>query len=499
MILPLITVIRKNQQVLLIIVSVLVIIAFVWLYDRTEFDKLGADRVARIYDTTVTLVDVDRGQRLFSLAQELGLMDLLITLADSQDPEANPVEEFIWNRYVLQHEAGRLGLNPTSDQIDRLVRQLPAFQVEGRFDPQLFGIFLQEGLAPRGFTERALEELVADQLRLQSLRELVESTVPVPRSEVASIYEQMNTEVRLALVEINIDRLDAEPEISEEEVKLYYETNREQLNTEEERTVQYVVFALDDAARELEGRERVAALQEVANQANAFTMAMVEEDADFAAEAANFEVEVHEVGPVARGEVPSELRRIRGATEAIFAMTEADPNSEPLRDNDSFAIFHLTEVIEPRPLELEEARDRIVARLRDERLRELAAEEAAATRLAILERLAEGDSLREVVAERGFRLIEPAPFTMARPDMEIPHLERIYERIMELPTGGISPFIPTREGGLLVYVRSRQEPDDLFLDQELEIFTDQYAQGKARAVFQEWLAEQRVRARLTPL
>lgn len=495
-----ITVIRKNQQTLLIIISVLVIIAFVWLYDRTDLDKIGADRVGEIYDRTVTLTDVDRAQRMFSLAQELGLFDLLVTLTGGAGAtQDGMIGEFLINRIILQHEAGVLGIVVTDDEIEELIQSLPAFQSNGRFDPMLFAAFMQEGLAPRGFTERAMEEIVADQIRLDHLRNLVEATVPMPDSEIESLYRQSHQEIRLALIEIAGDRLDVEPEITDEMIETYYEENRGNLTTAERRQVAYVVLSLDEEEKALEGRERVAALQRIANQANDFTVAMLEEEASFQATAERFGVEVKATGLFSQEEPDPEISGVRGFSATAFSLSPNDPDSDPLRVDDSFYILRLLEVEPPRPLELEEARDRIAAILREEALQEYAVTEGEATRQAILDELPEGRSLREVVQGRGHRLLEPPPFSFAEGGEAVPHLSRIADRLMELPEGGLSPLIRTPEGALLVYVRSRSEPDDLFLDQELDFFAMQYGSFKSRAVFYEWLMDRRARANVVGL
>ena len=48
---------RKYQQSLMILVTVMVIIAFVWLYNGTRFDRLGADQAYRVYGRTISQVD----------------------------------------------------------------------------------------------------------------------------------------------------------------------------------------------------------------------------------------------------------------------------------------------------------------------------------------------------------------------------------------------------------------------------------------------------------
>ena len=47
-----ITILRKNQRVLMLFIAVLTIIAFIWLYNPATRRSLGSDTVATIYGRT---------------------------------------------------------------------------------------------------------------------------------------------------------------------------------------------------------------------------------------------------------------------------------------------------------------------------------------------------------------------------------------------------------------------------------------------------------------
>ena len=55
-----ITILRRNQRWLLFVVAIMTIIAFAWLYNRTDMEKLGANQVAQMYGKTIFQVDIDR-------------------------------------------------------------------------------------------------------------------------------------------------------------------------------------------------------------------------------------------------------------------------------------------------------------------------------------------------------------------------------------------------------------------------------------------------------
>ena len=81
---------RKYQQTLLLIVTILVIIAFAWLYNINSGHKGHEDAVGKIYDRPVGLGEYHRGAKRMQVCQELGLYELIGGLAgDARSMNSN--------------------------------------------------------------------------------------------------------------------------------------------------------------------------------------------------------------------------------------------------------------------------------------------------------------------------------------------------------------------------------------------------------------------------
>jgi hypothetical protein len=76
--------IRKYQQGLMIVVTIVIIVCFVWFYNGTRMDQIGSDQVATAYGRGVTIADFQRGSRKFEVGQRLMLFDLLQALAGTR-------------------------------------------------------------------------------------------------------------------------------------------------------------------------------------------------------------------------------------------------------------------------------------------------------------------------------------------------------------------------------------------------------------------------------
>ena len=109
------TVIRKNQQVLMLVIAIMTIIAFIWLYNPTDkFHKFGSNDVVSIYGRVVQRAQIDYQVRGYQLALALGLTDFVRDLGGLGGSEETSISDFILNLFVIQHQAPEMGINLSS-------------------------------------------------------------------------------------------------------------------------------------------------------------------------------------------------------------------------------------------------------------------------------------------------------------------------------------------------------------------------------------------------
>ena len=143
-----ITILRKNQRVLMLVVAFLTIIAFIWLYNPADTYYLGRGAVANIYGRKVSQADIERQVKTYQLALAMGQFSLLESLGGMTQDENQALEEFIWNLFVLHHQAEKLGVKPTDSQIADRIKAVRTFQTGGQFDPSRYKAFVLEQLGP---------------------------------------------------------------------------------------------------------------------------------------------------------------------------------------------------------------------------------------------------------------------------------------------------------------------------------------------------------------
>src|SRR5207237_358163 len=197
---------------------------------------------------------------------------------------------------ILRHEASALGMRPTSAEITSAVTNVRAFRRESGFDINKYNDSVKNYLGPRGFTEAQIEELAADQVCLDRIKQLLGTGVSVSEAESKSSFEQLYGKLEVGIVHFNKNEVANEVKISDDDIKQYYEAHKDELKSEEKRKVQFLVLDLSAEQKKLSGRERVDDLQKLADKANDVSQSLAEKGADFGAVAIKFQLSINNTG-----------------------------------------------------------------------------------------------------------------------------------------------------------------------------------------------------------
>ena len=497
-----INILRKNQRVLMLVIAVLTIIAFIWLYNPANTAELGANRVATIYGRTLSQADIEREVKSFQLALALGQFRLLENLGAMTQDENRALEQFIWNRLVMQHQAKELGIEPTDSQIAGQIKSLPAFQTDGQFDSGKYKTFVLEQLGPRGFTELQLENLIRDALRFERVKAIVSAPVAVSEAEIldaARLFEKVSVqEVRFPLASLGNSA-----EVSEEEVKSFYEQNGASLISPETRSVEYVKFALPVSEKPLEGRERIEALQKVADAASTFSEHASSSSFEGAASALGQTIQrspdFSRSGAIASaGDAHSEALAadLKNLAPPAFLLSEKEPVSDVIQSGDAFFVLKLAKVNAQRPLTLEEARPTAISQLRSRKAERLLREGADAALAKIREAMSGGKSFGDAAAAAGLQVRSFSDLTPS--DEKLSGDEReIAAATLLMQPGQLSNMMPAApDGGFALYLLSRAPLDEAGMAKKPEL-ASRILESKRQLLFVSWLSSARDAAKIT--
>ena len=128
----------------------------------------------------------------------------------------------------------------------------------------------------------------------------------------------------VAVVRLRNEDFEKDVKISDEDISKYYEAHKAELKSEEKRKVEFVTFALTEAEKKLTGKERVDALQKVADHANDFSQALLEKDAKFEEVASKFQTPVTATGEFTAAAPDPKLAGNPQLTQYAFQLTAAN-------------------------------------------------------------------------------------------------------------------------------------------------------------------------------
>ena len=271
--------------------------------------------------------------------------------------------------------------------------------------------------------------------------------------------------------------------------------------------MEFVAFAFSDEEKKMTGKERIDALQKLANRANDFVQATLEKGAKFTDVAAKFNVPVTATGEFTAAAPDPKLPANSQLAQYAFQIKQDEPVSDAIQVPDGFYILHLLAMTPSRPLTLDEAKPKITEALTKERLKQLVSARASDVSRTIREAAKVGTPVDKAVAQMGlqaerippFSILEtpppkPAPSASPKPEEkkpDVPDLASIKTAVRELSPGDASDFVATPTGGLVAVLESREPADPAGFEQVRATFEKNYIQSKRTVVFDEWLHDRR--------
>ena len=231
---------RKRSWIITLLLGIIVI-TFIAFYGGSKYQNQGGTDVAEVNGQVIT-------QREFAVQYERTMNRYRELLKGSLTPEmlknlnikGNVLEELIQKRLVLQ-EAQRLGLTASDEELVNSLGQVPDFQVAGRFNKERYLQLLRANrLNPSEFEEEQRE-----QLTMQRLYAVILDSVHVTDAEVRDRYRVEQEKINLNYIRLPVSDFIPEVKLTEDEIKQFYERNKESLKEPLKIQVEYLSYPFD--------------------------------------------------------------------------------------------------------------------------------------------------------------------------------------------------------------------------------------------------------------
>lgn len=149
----------------------------------------------------------------------------------------NPNAAFLAYRGIIRREAGRLGLTPSTTEIDDAICKIPEFQDDkGVFDPQKYDNFISmRGNMGKKLQEELLRGLMEDTISLERIKDVLTGGISVEPGFAEAVAESNSQQITIntAFLEKSAFRPKTDP--GEEEIKTFWDKHKENYKNEEAR------------------------------------------------------------------------------------------------------------------------------------------------------------------------------------------------------------------------------------------------------------------------
>ncbi len=159
--------------------------------------------------------------------------------------------ERVIDNALLTQRAQANGMHISDEQLALRVHNIVAFQEDGVFSKALYEQQLgQAGESPAGFEYRMRRGMMADQL----VNGIIGSSFAT-EDEIALTYKLREQQRELTYITFPLAKFREQVNVSDEEIKAYYEKHKDQFKSPEQVKVRYLELSVDDLMPEVEVNE----------------------------------------------------------------------------------------------------------------------------------------------------------------------------------------------------------------------------------------------------
>ena len=460
-----------------VILGAIVIVFVFWGVGSYRSRQSG--RVAKVNGTIITLDDyrVSYNNLIEQVRQSFGnnLNEELIRMLQLRK---RAMDQLVDNALMLQ-AAEKLKLAISDEELAEFIRNIGAFQTAGIFDNgRYINTLSRNRLTPEDFEDQQRKALI-----INKIQALITGSIKVSDLEVRQWYIWNNTEV-------DIDYLVVEPQrykdikLTDEEIRNYFDQHKDSYKTDPSIKVRYLYFKPEDYAARVTPSEDdirdyyegnldefnipktvearhilIKADQDAKAEQDESARKKAEEIFKLAKEGQDFAelARKYSEGPTkAKGGYLGTFRReemVKPFSDKAFSMNAGDI-SEPVRTDFGWHIIKVEKVNPAKTLSLGEAEADIRKKLKADRSKNIAYDEAE----AVYDATFENQNLDSIAADRNLKIQTTEFFTQKNPPQKIKNAARFAAVAFNLPINELSAVQDFADGYYLLEVVDKVQP-----------------------------------------
>ena len=231
----------RHGRIIGLVIVVIISVTFVLYFGRTSIlESFMGSRNAN----TVSLLN-----RTVSVEDRRDEITRIYIWASLHNPAIDPGRndmplnsKTVITQMIQVFAAEDMGIEADDKQIADYIKKAPVFQTAGKFDRNKYDNYIKNKLTPAYLSVSDLKDAVRRQLQIQALRKLVTGNIIVPEGEVKEFFVSNMQTVDASIIKFNADDFSGEVKITEQDLKNYYESNKDKYKTPPAAKGLYVAF-----------------------------------------------------------------------------------------------------------------------------------------------------------------------------------------------------------------------------------------------------------------
>jgi peptidyl-prolyl cis-trans isomerase D len=490
------TFLRSQSQTVLIVILGFLALGFLFYGNSGSFfsGASGPTDFGRIDGEDLSVAD------LYGAVRNERTTILLFNHSQEQPTQAQIASD-AWTRLLLLHEANKLHIDVSDDELIASIQSQPQFQKDGVYSPDLYRDFSTYLLNQMHVSADTYAGLLHDQMRIAAVYRALFSSVHALGGDADARYQKEYGPVQVSYVSFSPASFVATARVTPAEIEAAYKADpmNPAYRTDEKRQVEYVLFPLTPEQEKLSDKDKDAAIQAVGQKALDFALAL-QPDPNAAngstPPAADFQAEAKKDGltPVttdffAANSSPGGLPPSPAFNNAAFALTKDDPISKVVQLENGVVVMHLLQI---QPSEIKPLAD--VTPIIEKQLQQEKAAQAqgAAAELAsaiLKAAVAKGGDFKAAAAAQHLTVQTLPSFVPHDAPQNDQRMEAIAYFSAQLAVGDVSGPVPIQTDNTVVvlHVDSRAPADPAGLATFEKSFRDSQDDQLREAALQDWV------------
>jgi len=239
--------VHKNKKVVQIVLALITLPFAFWGVDSYRKSG-GGEPLAKVNDEKISQQEFDNALRQQQDRMRESMGGKFDQAMLDQPEVKNSILENLVSQRLLVSQARAAGLTVTDEQLAQVITGIEAFQKDGKFDKQRYAAALsKQNMTPLAFEARVRQEM--------GMRQLIDAYTRngYASNAIADSLMRLNEQQRMvSMAEITLDPFLKQATVDEPAVKNYYEKNSREFQAPEQARVEYVTFAAEALQSQME-------------------------------------------------------------------------------------------------------------------------------------------------------------------------------------------------------------------------------------------------------